>query len=117
MQNIGLPEFGTLDDFTDLCNIVELYTKQDSLWVEELAKVTDTMPGQLQQFMEHSIRARALLQQLSVSLVKYRAHAEKIREICVAPMEQHRFPYAHTCEELFISWSDYERSHHFKVIS
>jgi hypothetical protein len=55
--------------------------------------------------MEHPIKDRAMLQQLSASLVKYWAHAVEIREIFMAPMEQHRFPYAHTCEELFIQWS------------
>jgi hypothetical protein len=48
MKDIRLPEFGTPDDFVDLCDIVESHTKQDSLWAEELAKVTDTMPGQVQ---------------------------------------------------------------------
>jgi hypothetical protein len=117
MKDIGLPEFGTPDDFVDLRDIVKSHTEQDSSWAEEIAKVTDTVPGQVRQFMEHPIKARAMLQQLSASLVKYRAHAVEIREIYVAPMEQHRFPYANTCEELFIKWSEYEKSHPFKVIS
>jgi hypothetical protein len=108
------PEFGTPDNFVDLCDIVESHTKQDSLWVEELAKMTDTVPGQVQRFMEHPIRARTVLQQLNTSLVKYQMHAMDIRGIHVAPMEQHRFPWAQTCEELFISWSEYEKSHPFK---
>jgi hypothetical protein len=29
-------------------------------------------PGQVQQFMEHLIKARELLQQLSVKIIKYR---------------------------------------------
>jgi hypothetical protein len=69
--------------------------------------------------MEHMIKARAMLQQLSSSLVKYRAHAVEIREIYAAPMEQHRFPYANTCEELFIQLSEYEKthfSHYFQLI-
>jgi hypothetical protein len=47
-----------------------------------------------------------MLQQLSASLVKYTAHGVEIREIYAAPMEQHRFPYANTYEELFIKWVD-----------
>ena len=58
-----------------------------------------------------------MLQQLNSSLVKYRAHAVDIRRIYVAPMEQHRFTWAQTCEELFINWSKYERSHPFQEIS
>jgi hypothetical protein len=114
MKDIRLPEFGTPDDFVDLRDIVKSHTEQDSSWAEEIAKVTDTTPGQVRQFMEHPIKARAMLQQLSASLVKYRAHAVEIREIYAAPMEQHRFPYANTCEELFIKWSEYEKSHPLK---
>jgi hypothetical protein len=85
MKDIRLPEFGTPDDFIDLRDIVKSHTKKDSSWAEEIAKVTDTRePGQVQQFMEHPIKARAMLQQLSASLVKYQAHAIEIREIYVA---------------------------------
>ena len=62
MKDIGLLEFGTPDNFVDLCNIVKFNTKQDLLWVEDLAKVADTMPGQVQIFMEHLIRAQTMLQ-------------------------------------------------------
>jgi hypothetical protein len=72
MKDIRLPEFGTPDDFDDLRDIVKSHIEQDSTWAEELAKVTDTTPGQVRQFMEHPIKARAMLQQLSASLVKYR---------------------------------------------
>jgi hypothetical protein len=84
---------------------------------QDLAKVKDTLPCQVRQFMEHPIKARTMLQQLSASLVKYWTHAIEIREIYMALMEQHRFPYTNTCEELFIKWSEYEKSHPFKVIS
>jgi hypothetical protein len=117
MKEIGLPEFGTLDEFVDLQDIVESHVKKDSSWAERLEKVTDIAPGQVQQFMEHPIKARDFLQQLSASVIKYRAHAVENREIYAAPMEQHRFPYANTYEELFISWSEYEKRHPFKVIS
>jgi hypothetical protein len=71
MKDIILPKVGMPDDFVDLHDIVESHTKKDSLWAKELSKVTNTTPGQVQQFMEHSIRARVVLQQLSTSLVKY----------------------------------------------
>jgi hypothetical protein len=86
MKDIRLPEFGTPDDFVDLRDIVESHTKQDSSWAKRLAKVTGIVPRQVQQFTEHLIKARAVLQQLCVGLVKYRAHAVKIREIYAAPM-------------------------------
>jgi hypothetical protein len=100
----------------DLCDIVESHTKQDSLWAEELAKVTNTTSGQVQRFIEHPIKAWVVLQQISANLVKYRVHVVEIREICTAPMEQHRVPYTHTFEELFINWSEYEKYHLIKVI-
>jgi hypothetical protein len=58
-----------------------------------------------------------MLQQLNFSLEKYWVHARNIRGIYAAPMEQHKFSWANTCEELFISWSEYERSHPFQEIS
>jgi hypothetical protein len=47
MKDIRLLEFGMPDDFVDLCNIVRSHTKKDSSWAKEMAKVTDTVPGQV----------------------------------------------------------------------
>jgi hypothetical protein len=117
MKDIGLPEFDTPNKFIDLSNVVKLYAEQDSIWTEELTNMTDVRLGQVQQFVEPPIRARTMLQQLNSSLLKYRAHAVDIRRIYADPMEQHRFPWAQTSEELFISWSEYEKSHPFQEIS
>ena len=95
-------------------DIVKMHTEQDSSWAEEIAKVTATASGQLGHFMEHPIKDWVVLQQLSANIVKYRAHAVEIREIYATLMEQHRFPYANTCGELFIQWSEYEKNHPFK---
>jgi hypothetical protein len=114
MRDISLPEFDTTDDFVDLHNMVKSHAEQDSSWASEIAKVADMAPGQVQWFIEHPIKSRAMLQQLSARIVKYWAHAVEIREILSAPMEQHRFPYANTCEDLFIKWSEYEKSHPLK---
>jgi hypothetical protein len=114
MKDIKLPEFGNPSEFIDIRNVINMYAEQDSLWDKECVKVTDARLGQVRQFIEHLIRARTMLQQLNSTLIKYRAHAADIRGIYAAPMEQHRFPWAHTCEELFIRWSDYERIHPFQ---
>jgi hypothetical protein len=103
IKNVGLPKFDTPDEFINLSDVFKIHVEQDSLWAEECAKVTDAKPGQVQQFTEHPIRARAMLQQLNSSLVKYLVHAVDIKGVYVAPMEQHRFPWAQTCEDLFIS--------------
>jgi hypothetical protein len=68
----------------------------------------------VQQFAGHLINARAMMQQLNSSLVKYRMHTVDIRGVYVSPMEQHRFPWAQTYEDLFISWYEYEISHPFQ---
>jgi hypothetical protein len=111
MKDIGLPEFGSPEDFVDLHDIVKQHAEQDSTWTTEIEKVASMVPGQVQQFMEHLIKARAVLQWLSVKIIKYRARAVEVKEILSAPMDQHRFPYANTCEELFVKWSEYEKSH------
>ena len=117
MKYIGLPEFITPDNFIDLSEVVKLYAEHDSLWTEEFTNITDTRPGKVKQFTEHSIRAQTMLQKLNFSLTKYWAHATNIRGIYVAPMEKHRFSWANTHEELFISWYEYERSHPFQETS
>jgi hypothetical protein len=57
MTDIGLPEFGTPDDFVDLCDIVNSHAKQDSSWAAEVEKVAYMVPGQVQRFMEYPIKA------------------------------------------------------------
>ena len=96
MKDVGLPEFETPDEFTNQSDVFKMHSIQDSLWAEECTKVIDVMPGQVKQFVGHPIRARAMLQQLNSSLVKYQMHAVDIRGVYVAPMEQHRFPWAQT---------------------
>jgi hypothetical protein len=86
-RDTDLPEFGTPKDFVDLHDIVKLHVEQDSSWVAEVAKVADMVPRQVHNFMEHPIKARTVLQQLSARIVKYRAWAVEMREILLAPME------------------------------
>jgi hypothetical protein len=71
MKDVGLPEFGTPDEFTNLSDVFKMHSIQDSLWAEEWEKIADAKPRQVQQFMEHPIRAQTMLQLLNTSLVKY----------------------------------------------
>jgi hypothetical protein len=57
MRDIDLSEFITPDDFVDLCDIVNFNAKQDSSWVVEITRVEKMAPIQVQQFMEHPIKA------------------------------------------------------------
>jgi hypothetical protein len=114
MKYVGLLEFNTHDNLIDLSDMVKLHAEQDALWTEEFEKIADARPGQVQQFTEHPIKSRTMLQQLNSSLVKYRVNEVDIRGIYVAPMEKHRFPWAQNCEELFVSWTEYEKSHPFQ---
>jgi hypothetical protein len=114
MKDIRLPEYATPDMFIDLNEIIKLCTEQDVSWAKECAKVTDVKPGQVQHFKRHPIKSRAILQKMNFSLTKYRVHVAHIRGIYAAPMEQHRFPWANTYEELFIKWSNYEIVHPFQ---
>jgi hypothetical protein len=87
MKDIRLPEFGNLEDFIDLHDIVASHVRKDALWAKELEKMTDSALGQVQIFVEHPIRAQTMLQQLNAILVKYRAHAVEIKGFYAAPME------------------------------
>ena len=44
MRDIGLPKFGTPDDFVDLRDIFKSHAKQDLSWAKEIAKVVDMAP-------------------------------------------------------------------------
>jgi len=68
-------------------------------------------PGQVKKFVEHPIKALVVLQRLSVNLIMYREQIVEIKEVFSAPMDQHRFPYANTCEDIFFKWAEYERNH------
>jgi hypothetical protein len=56
MRDTGLLEFDTPDDFVNLHNIVKSHAEQDSSWAEEIMKVANMAPRQVQQFMEHPIK-------------------------------------------------------------
>jgi hypothetical protein len=111
MKDISLLEFGSPEDFFDLHDIVKQHVEQDSTWTTKIEKVENMALGQVQPFMEHPFKAQTILQQLSVKIVKYRAREIEVKEILSAPMDQHRFLYANTCKELFVKWSEYEKSH------
>ena len=117
MKDIGLPNFDTLDTFIDLSDMVKFHAEKDLICIEELTKMTNARPGQVQRFTEPPIRAQTMLQELNSSLLKYWVHAMDMRGIFSAPMEKYRFPWAQTCEELFINCTEYEKSHPFQEIS
>jgi hypothetical protein len=52
MKDIGLPEFGSPEDFVDLHDIVKKHVEQDSTWIvlslqETLLGCMSEMPGNL----------------------------------------------------------------------
>jgi hypothetical protein len=57
MKDIGLPEFGSPEDFVDLHDIVKRHAEHDSTWEVEIAQVASMTPGQVKKFMEHPIKA------------------------------------------------------------
>jgi hypothetical protein len=61
MRDIILLEFGTPDDFVDLHDIVKLHVEQDSSWTTEIENMDNMAPDQVQQFMEHPIKAWTVL--------------------------------------------------------
>jgi hypothetical protein len=64
--------------------------------------------GLAKKFMEAPIRDLEVLERLSVKLIKYKEWATEIKEVLSTPMDQYRFPYANTCEDLFFQWSEYD---------
>jgi hypothetical protein len=79
--------------------------------------VTDTSLGQVKRFMEHPMKVQVGIQHLNTRLLKGQVHAIEIRGFYMSPMEQHILPRAQICEDLFINWSEYGKSHPFKELS
>jgi hypothetical protein len=55
MKDVSFPEFDTPDEFTNLSDVFNMHSIQDSLWAKGCAKVIDEMPEQVQQFTGHLI--------------------------------------------------------------
>jgi hypothetical protein len=47
MKDVGLPEFGTPDNFIDLRDMVKMHAEQDALWTKEFTKIADVKLGQV----------------------------------------------------------------------
>jgi hypothetical protein len=79
MKGIVLPKFGSPEDFVDLHDIVKRYAEQDSSWAVEITQVEIMTRGQIQQFMEHPIKACTDLQWLSAKIIKYRERVVEMK--------------------------------------
>jgi hypothetical protein len=111
MKDISLLEFVSPEDFVNLHDIVKQHAEHDSAWEVDIMQVVSMTPGQVQNFMEHLIKNRAILHRLSAKVIKYRERAIDMEETLSTLMDQHRLPYANTCEDIFFKWSEYEKSH------
>jgi hypothetical protein len=72
MRNIDLPEFGPPEDFSDLHDIVKQHEEKDLAW--EVEDFTDFKhdPGSSEEVHGTPIKSLAVLQCLSVKLIKYK---------------------------------------------
>jgi len=101
MKGINLPEFGPPEDFVDLQDIVKQHEEQDLAWETNISQTSSMIPSLAKKFMEATIKALAVLQRLSVKLIKYKERAVELKEVLSTIMNQHRLLYANTCEDLF----------------
>jgi hypothetical protein len=60
------------EDFTDLQDIVKQHAEQDLAWETDISQTSSMIPGLAKKFMEAPIKALAVLQCLSVKLIKYK---------------------------------------------
>jgi hypothetical protein len=87
MKYIVLLEFQSPEDFVDSHDIVKQHAEQDSAWTVEIEKAVSMDLGQVKNFMKHPMKARAILQQLSVKIVKHQEWAVEVKEILSASMD------------------------------
>jgi hypothetical protein len=71
--------------------------------------MTTLAQGKVKRFVEGTIRTSIILEHVVAKMDKYRQCTREMREVLSAPMDQHRFPYMHTCEDLFSKWVDYDK--------
>jgi hypothetical protein len=81
MRNTDLLEFGPLEDFANLCDIVKRHAKQYHVYEAKISQVSSMIPGQVQSFMEPLIKDLVVLQRLSVKHVKYKERAIEMKEV------------------------------------
>jgi hypothetical protein len=93
-----------------LHDIIKQHEEKDLAWEAKISHISSMIPGQVKNFMEPPIKALAVLQLLSVNLIKYNKRAIEIKEVLFTLMDQHRFLYENTYEDLFFKWSDYEKN-------
>jgi hypothetical protein len=116
MKDIRLPEFGTPDDFGDLRDSQIAHRRRLNMGRRTRkgdrhnARSGATVYGTLDQSLGYAATVKCQSGQVSGTCGRDQRYLR-------GPMEQHRFPYSNTCEELFIQWSEYKKSHPFKMIS
>jgi len=59
--------------------------------------------------MERNIRESVVLEHVVATLDKFRQCIREMTRLISAHMDQHRFPYMHTCEDMFSKCFDYEK--------
>jgi hypothetical protein len=111
MNDINLQNFGSPEDFSNLHDIVKRHVEHDLAWEAKIAQVASMTLCQVRKFMEQMIKDLTLMQRLNSKVIIYREQATEMKETLSASMEQHKFPYAKTCEDLFIKWLEYEKNH------
>jgi hypothetical protein len=87
MRNIDLLEFGPPEDFSDLRDIVKRHAEQDQVYETNIFHVSSMIQGQVNKFMEPSIKALPVLQRLSVRLIKYKEQGIEMKEVLSSPMD------------------------------
>jgi hypothetical protein len=109
MYEIQFPEFRSPKYFRDIGAIMKYLIDSEKKCDLDVLNMTTLVRGQVQNFMECTIRTMVILEIVATKVDKYRQHTREMREVLSAPMDQHRFSYMHMCEELSPSRSSMTR--------
>jgi len=74
-------------------------------------RITNLEWGQVKRFIGDMIKTTTSLEHMTSKMEKYLHRTKDMREILIPPMDQHHFPYMHTCEDILFQWPKYDKEH------
>ena len=98
------------DDFTNLNDIVKQFLELDKIFEVDVLEFKMPKKGQFKRLVDGLLETSWVLQCLSSKIDRSKNQVMEMKHKLSAPIKEHRFPYLHTCEDIFSQCSEYEKS-------
>jgi hypothetical protein len=101
MKDIGFLEFGMLNDFVNLNDVVKQCMESDEKFEVNISEVKRMEGGLFKRLTDRIIGATWVLQYLNPKIDRFKYRVMEMKDKLNAPMDQHHFLHLHNCEDLF----------------